>query len=75
MISPQILGSNLEIHPITIMLLLIAGGNMFGVLGVIVIIPVYAVLKVIFIHLFEWYQRVSGLYDEADILPESNKDN
>ncbi|MCI7240112.1 MAG: AI-2E family transporter [Aerococcus suis] len=74
-ISPQILGSNLEIHPITIMLLLIAGGNMFGVLGVIVIIPVYAVLKVIFIHLFEWYQRVSGLYDEADILPESNKDN
>ncbi|AMC00023.1 hypothetical protein AWM75_01580 [Aerococcus urinaehominis] len=63
-ISPQILGSNLEIHPVTIMLLLIIGGSYFGVVGVIIIIPVYAVLKVIVQHFFTWYQQVSGLYEE-----------
>ncbi|MCZ0716979.1 AI-2E family transporter [Aerococcus kribbianus] len=66
-ISPLILGNNLQIHPITIMLLLIAGGNMFGVLGVIIIIPVYAVLKVVVTHFFTWYRRVSGLYEDDEL--------
>lgn len=68
-ISPLILGSNLNIHPITIMLLLIAGGDLFGVVGIIIIIPVYAVLKVIFTYIFEWYREVSGLYEE-DLIQE-----
>ncbi|KAA9232388.1 AI-2E family transporter [Aerococcus urinae] len=68
-ISPLILGSNLNIHPITIMLLLIAGGDLFGVVGIIIIIPVYAVLKVIFTYIFEWYREVSGLYEE-DLIKE-----
>lgn len=68
-ISPQILGSNLDIHPVTIMLLLIAGGNTFGFLGIIFIIPAYAVLKVIFLNFFIWYRNISGLYEE-DIAEE-----
>lgn len=65
-ISPQVLGSNLEIHPVTIMLLLIAAGNLNGVAGVVLIIPIYAVLKVVFMHFFEWYKEVSGLYTEQE---------
>lgn len=63
-ISPQILGNNLKIHPITIMLLLIAGADLFGFLGIILIIPIYAVLKVIGTYFFEWYSSVSGLYED-----------
>jgi predicted PurR-regulated permease PerM len=65
-ISPQVLGSNLAIHPVTIMLLLIAAGNLYGVAGVVFIIPIYAVLKVIFFHFFAWYKAVSGLYEDDD---------
>lgn len=65
-ISPLVLGSNLHIHPVVIMLLLIAGGNMWGVPGIIFIIPIYAVLKVIFIYIFRWYHDVSGLYEDEN---------
>lgn len=65
-ISPLILGGNLNIHPVTIMLLLFAGADLFGFVGLILIIPVYAVLKVVVSHFFEWYREVSGLYDDDD---------
>ncbi|MGN7403713.1 AI-2E family transporter, partial [Cytobacillus praedii] len=53
-ISPQIMGKNLHIHPITIIFVILTAGNLFGVPGIILAIPGYAVLKVIIIHLFEW---------------------
>ncbi|WP_125981039.1 AI-2E family transporter [Loigolactobacillus iwatensis] len=63
-ISPLILGSSLHIHPVTIIVVLLTSGKIFGLAGVILGIPGYAVLKVLIGHLFEWYQDVSGLYHE-----------
>lgn len=63
-IQPQILGSNLDIHPITIIIVLLTSGKLFGVTGVILGIPGYAVLKVIIEHIFSWYKDVSGLYED-----------
>lgn len=65
-LSPLILGSNLKIHPVTIIIVLLASGKMFGVLGVIFGIPGYAVIKVLVTHLFDWYQMNSDLYDENE---------
>jgi len=62
LIQPLILGSNLKIHPVTIIVVLLTAGKLFGIPGVIIGIPAYAVLKVIFEHLFNWYQTYSGLY-------------
>ncbi|AMB96737.1 AI-2E family transporter [Aerococcus urinaeequi] len=71
-ISPQVLGSNMAIHPVTIMLLLISAGSIFGVAGVVFVIPIFAVIKVMFSHLFAWYKRVSGLYlEEEGILEDA----
>ncbi|MDO4670140.1 MAG: AI-2E family transporter [Aerococcus sp.] len=67
LISPLVLGSNLNIHPVTIMLLLIAAGDMWGVAGIVFVIPIYAVLKVVFFYVFDWYRSVSGLYEEEAI--------
>ncbi|MDR0846104.1 MAG: AI-2E family transporter [Lactobacillales bacterium] len=65
LISPMVLGNSLEIHPVTILLVLLSAGKLFGVVGVIIGIPVYAAIKVIVIEIYEWYKRVSVLY-EAD---------
>lgn len=65
-VSPQILGSNLKIHPITIIFVLLTAGKLFGVLGVLLGIPGYAILKIIVTHIFKWYQGYSGLYDEDE---------
>ncbi|MDE1549006.1 AI-2E family transporter [Jeotgalibaca caeni] len=65
-ISPQILGSNLSIHPVTIITVLLTAGKLFGLVGFVLGIPGYAVLKVVFMHVFEWYKNYSGLYEEDD---------
>ena len=66
-ISPQVLGSNLEVHPVTIIIVLLTAGKLFGLTGFIIGIPGYAVFKVLFMHIFEWYKEISGLYFEEEI--------
>ncbi|MGM7724699.1 AI-2E family transporter [uncultured Metabacillus sp.] len=63
-ISPQIMGRNLHIHPITIIFVILTAGNLFGILGIILAVPGYAVLKVIITHLFEWLKARSELYND-----------
>lgn len=63
-VSPLVLGSQLSIHPVTILLVLLTSGKLFGLVGVILGIPVYAAAKVVITHLFEWYTEVSSLYEE-----------
>ncbi|PIC67111.1 AI-2E family transporter [Sporosarcina sp. P21c] len=65
LIQPLILGSNLKIHPVTIIIVLLTAGKLFGVPGVILGIPAYAVIKVIVEHIFKWYKSYSGLYVES----------
>lgn len=64
LISPLVLGNELSIHPVTILLVLLTSGKLFGLVGVILGIPVYAATKVIITHIFEWYTTVSSLYEE-----------
>lgn len=62
LISPQIMGRNLHIHPITIIFIIIIAGNLFGVIGILLAVPGYAVLKVVVSHLFEYFKIRSNLY-------------
>jgi predicted PurR-regulated permease PerM len=52
LISPQIMGKQLEIHPLTILLLLLAVGTQVGPLGMLLAVPVYAVAKIVVIHVY-----------------------
>lgn len=54
LLSPLIVGKGLNIHPLTIILLLLAAGSFMGPLGLLFAVPVYAVLKIILTHLLEW---------------------
>jgi predicted PurR-regulated permease PerM len=48
-ISPKILGDRVGLHPLLIILVLLAGGQLFGLSGLILAVPVAAVLRVVFI--------------------------
>ena len=63
-VSPLILGSQLNIHPITILFVLLTSGSMFGIWGVLLGIPIYASAKVVISAIFDWYTEVSGLYEQ-----------
>ncbi|GAB2485486.1 AI-2E family transporter [Alkalibacterium psychrotolerans] len=71
-ISPQIIGNTLKIHPVNIIFLLLIGGRLFGVMGVVFGIPGYAIIKIIVSMAFDWYRAYSGWYDveEAPINPQ-----
>lgn len=55
-ISPQILGQRLNIHPLTIILLLLAAGSLYGLAGLILVTPLYALAKVLIENLYKIYE-------------------
>ncbi|MEO4055200.1 AI-2E family transporter [Solibacillus sp. CAU 1738] len=55
-ISPQIMGKSLSVHPITIIFILLTAGSLFGVPGVILGIPVYALMKVLVTHFYTLFK-------------------
>lgn len=69
-VTPLIIGSSLSIHPITILFVLLTAGQMYGVLGVLLGIPIYASIKVVVKAIFEWYKAYSGLYEEEGEIEE-----
>ena len=66
-ISPQIMGKTMHIHPITIIFVLLTSGSLFGLPGVILGIPGYALLKVVMTHLFKLFKK---RYDEHEDDPD-----
>jgi len=46
-ICPKILGETVDSHPVTILLLLIIGGSIGGIIGMILVIPVWVMIKIV----------------------------
>lgn len=51
LISPLVIGKRLDTHPATIIIILLVAGNLAGVLGMILGVPVYAVCKTIVLNI------------------------
>lgn len=56
-ISPQVVGKSMRMHPLTIILVLLVGGELAGIVGMILAVPFYAAMKVIAQHLGAYYIR------------------
>ncbi|MFC7394356.1 AI-2E family transporter [Scopulibacillus cellulosilyticus] len=68
-ISPQIMGRSLHIHPITVIFVILTAGNLFGIVGIILAVPGYAVLKVIVTHLYRFIRLRSDMYTDTKLKP------
>lgn len=69
LITPNVMGSSLKVHPITIIFVLLTAGSLFGVAGVVLGIPGYAILKVLVTHLFGLFKKRYNRFE----LDEANK--
>jgi predicted PurR-regulated permease PerM len=49
-LSPLIVGKSLHMHPLMIMMALLAGGEVSGVVGLILAVPILAIIKVAILH-------------------------
>ncbi|HCY0837528.1 TPA: AI-2E family transporter [Staphylococcus aureus] len=76
-ISPNIMGKTLKIHPLTIIFILLCAGKLLGIVGVILGIPGYAILKVLVTHLFQLFKRRYNRFYGNDVgeydIKKSNK--
>ncbi|MEB5783035.1 AI-2E family transporter [Staphylococcus pseudoxylosus] len=66
LISPNVMGKTLKIHPLTIIFILLSAGNLLGIVGVILGIPAYAILKVLVSHLYTMFKRRYNKYYGED---------
>lgn len=55
LIAPYIFGKQLDIHPITTIVLVLVGGDLAGIIGILLIIPIYMIIKII-------VRKVYGLF-------------
>lgn len=52
-LSPIIYGKSLDVHPLTTVVLVLIGGDFFGIIGVLIALPVYMILKILFLRIYE----------------------
>ena len=57
-ITPNVMGKTLEIHPLTVITIILAAGNIAGFLGIIIAIPTYAVGKAIVKNVYAARQEI-----------------
>jgi len=56
-VSPQVVGRTLHMHPLSIIFALLVGGELAGIVGMILAVPIFAAMKVILQHIFAYYVR------------------
>lgn len=64
-LSPKLVGDRVGLHPVWIMFALLSGGALFGFVGVLIAVPVAAMIGVVVRHLLDSY-LASGLYRGSD---------
>ncbi|MDZ7834242.1 MAG: AI-2E family transporter [Alkalibacterium sp.] len=55
--TPFLVGKSLAIHPLTVILVLLASANIAGLIGMLIGVPVFAILKTIGTYLFKMYKE------------------
>ncbi|MDO1528298.1 AI-2E family transporter [Fulvimonas sp. R45] len=60
---PRLVGEKIGLHPVAVIFAVLAGGYLFGFLGVLLALPAASVILVLLRYLNERYQQ-SGLYTE-----------
>ena len=67
-LTPWLVGDKIGLHPVAVIFAIMAGGQLFGFLGVLLALPVAAVLVVVLRYVHEQYTH-SQLYGADDDVP------
>lgn len=71
-LSPKLVGDALGLHPLWIIFVVLAGGELGGFLGVLIALPVAAIISVIVKEGLDYYKKTS-IYSEHKIKNIKNK--
>ncbi|HLA30364.1 MAG TPA: AI-2E family transporter [Pseudomonas sp.] len=63
LLTPLLVGDRIGLHPVAVIFAIMAGGQLFGFTGILLALPVAAVIMVLVRHLHDFY-KLSDLYGE-----------
>ncbi len=66
LLTPWLVGDKIGLHPVAVIFAVLAGGQLFGFFGILLALPVAAVLMVLLRHAHEWYKS-SRLYERDPV--------
>ena len=65
LLTPLLVGDRIGLHPVAVIFSVLAGGRLFGFFGILLALPVFAILAVIMRYFHKTYKD-SHLYDDFD---------
>jgi hypothetical protein len=80
LLTPWLVGDKIGLHPVAVIFAILAGGQLFGFIGVLLALPLAAVLMVLLRYLLrhytnsEYYARSDSEIIMADSSPDSSPD-
>lgn len=63
LLTPWLVGDKIGLHPVAVIFAVLAGGQLFGFVGILLALPVAAVIAVVLRHVHQQYTN-SELYAE-----------
>lgn len=67
LLTPLLVGDRIGLHPVAVIFAVLAGGQLFGFFGILLALPVFAVIAVVMRHLNKSYKG-SHLYAEEELV-------
>jgi predicted PurR-regulated permease PerM len=64
LLTPMLVGDRIGLHPVAVIFAILAGGQLFGFTGILLALPVAAVIMVLLRHAHDLY-TLSNLYQES----------
>lgn len=65
LISPNVMGRALNMHPLTIITVILAAGSIAGFIGILFAVPFYSVIKTIIVHFYGTYRDSKSNDEDA----------
>lgn len=62
LVEPNVMGNRLNVHPVSIIFILLIMGELLGLVGMLIGVPLYAILRVFFNYANEKFQRRYNRY-------------
>ncbi|MCP5369641.1 MAG: AI-2E family transporter [Rickettsiaceae bacterium] len=61
-LTPKIIGAKIGLHPVWIIFAVLVAANLFGILGIVIALPVAGIIKILWMHLLDYYKS-SEIYN------------
>jgi predicted PurR-regulated permease PerM len=66
LIRPKIMSSRLPIHPLTVIIIVIGITSLFGLLGGLIAVPAYILVKLMITSFFNYKERIDAKDEKAE---------